>query len=236
MWAQRGRRFFVSEFVGDSFGFSYLALRSNGTVLLVTLFLIPVLFALTAFAESLGPVRMNTYVADMLIDQRLRSVIEDLWIPIMNAAVLLCGIGAPRRMPSLREWRTLPFNANQLCIRILVLVSGMLAILVLLPSFAVLLSSGIDSAVRLFLGCLGAAGLGLVAVPLLLIIGARMYYAMWAITGLLVGVLWSPHGELSKIWQTFGPVMGAGGLFLAWILLRSVVMESSRAYRHAEPN
>ena len=236
MWVQGGRRFFVSQFPGDSFGFSYLALRSNASVLLITLLLIPVLFALTAFAESLGPVRTNIYVADVLIDQRLRSVIENLWIPIMNAAVLLCCIGAPRRMPSLREWRTLPLSANQLCIRILVHVSGMLAILVLLPSFAVLLSRGIDSAARLFLGCLGAAGLGLVAVPLLLNFGARMYYAMWAISGLLVGALWASSREHSEIWQAFGPLMGAGGLFLAWILLRSVVMESSRAYRHAEPN
>ncbi|MDE0128204.1 MAG: hypothetical protein OXQ86_01400 [Gammaproteobacteria bacterium] len=229
------KRLFDGGLLTEFSGFTYLTLRSNAIVLLITLLLIPVLFAFSAFAESLGYVRTDIFVADILVDQQLRRVIADPWIPIMTASVFWCCIEAPRHLPSLREWRTLPLSTNRLCTRFIVHVSGMLAILVLLPVFAVLVTSGIDPAAKLFFACLGAAGLGLAAVPLILRFGVRAHYVLWVIPGIFIADLWVSHGVPTEILQKAGAEIGAGGLFFAWILIRSLVTHSFRAYRYAEP-
>lgn len=228
------KRLFDGGLLADCSGFTYLTLRSNAIVLLLTLLLIPVLFAFSAFAESLGYVRTDIFVADILVDQKLRRVIADPWIPIMSASVFWCCIEAPRHLPSLREWRTLPLSANLLCTRFLVHVSGMLAILVLVPVFALLVTSGIDPAAKLFYACIGAAGLGLVALPLILRFGVRAHYALWVFPGIFISDLWVSHGATTEILQKAGAEIGAGGFLVAWILIRSLVTQSSRAYRYAE--
>lgn len=229
------KRLFDGGLLANFSGFTYVALRSNAIVLLITLLLVPILFAFSAFAESLGYVRTDILVAGFLVDQKLRRVIADPWVPIMTASVFWCCIIAPRHLPSLRELRTLPFGANQLCMRFLVHVSGLLAVLVGLPVFAVLVASGIDPAARLLFACLGAAGLGLAAIPLILGFGVRAYQALWIFPGIFIAGLWGSPDGLAGILQKAGPAVGIGGLFIAWILIRSLVTHSFRAYRYAEP-
>ncbi len=239
-WVRRlirwdNKQIWIDQVLLGKFGaFKYLAIRLSALVLLFTLLLIPVLFALTAFAESLGYVRTDVHLADILLEQNTKRVLADPWIPFVTALVFVCCIEAPRVMPGIRHWRTLPLGANQLCIRLLAVVSGKLAILILLPACAVLAAREIDVAVELLFACLGTAGWGLVAMSIVWKLGTRAYWAFWVVPGILIGLQWNTPDLLAGLWRTAGPAMGMAGLLIAWILIRIIVVHSSRFDRYAE--
>ncbi|MXZ28228.1 MAG: hypothetical protein F4Y72_07960 [Gammaproteobacteria bacterium] len=155
--------------------------------------------------------------------------------------LLLLGAFLATKLSCLRVLRTLPLSANQISIRLTVMVALAMLLSCLMTAFLALQFYGSHSVVPVFLFSMGAAGIAsCILVPGYLHLTpeatfskqAWMIVPAFAATGLWIAVslfFFADYLELPAA------AVGVTGIVLTWILVREVLMNSSRAYRTRWP-
>ena len=170
------------------------------------------------------------------------AVMENFLLRIFPATnLLLLGTFLVTKLSCLRVLRTLPLSANQISIRLTVMVALVMLLSCLMTAFLALQFYGSHSVVPVFLFSMGAAGIAsCILVPgyLHLTPEATVSKQVWVIvpafaaTGLWTAVsLFLFADDLSLP----AAAIGATGIVLTWILIREVLKNSSRAYRTRWP-
>ncbi len=137
----------------------------------------------------------------------------------------------------LRVLRTLPLNANQISIRLTVLVALPLLLSCLLTTVLALQLYGNHSFVQIFLFSMGAAGIAsCIVIPGFLHLTPEAGVSkqlLVLVPALAATGLWIAISQFFFANELALPAaaVAATGIGLTWILIRKVLMSSSRAYR-----
>lgn len=205
------------------------------------------LFAVDFFLYSAGvavfvnlvlflPWKMLELLADMPVAEveifhlRVFPAISQLLLAAFLATKLSC----------LRVFRTLPLSANQISIRLTVLVALPLLLSCLLTTVLALQFYGSHSFVPVFLFTMGAAGIAsCTVIPGLLHLTpeASVSKQLWVMVPALTATgLWIAVSQFFSANDLALPAaVAAAGIGLTWIVIREVLMSSSRAYRTRWP-
>ena len=141
----------------------------------------------------------------------------------------------------LRALRALPFNAGQISLRLTVLVAVFLLFIGTAVSVLAWILYDGTLAMQILVFWLGGIGIiSCTAVPASLHMGPKastLRSFLIALTGILPTALWFGVSEsmLPGYLAPIGLVLAALGLGLSWILIRAVILRSSRAYTSKVP-
>ena len=161
-------------------------------------------------------------------------------VPATNPLLLTTLLAT--KLSCLRVLRTLPLSANQISIRLTVLVALPLLFSCLLTAVLALQFFGSHSFVEIFLFGMGAAGItSCIVIPGYLHLTQEagvskqflVVFPALAVTGLWIAIsqFFFPNDVALS-----AAAVAATGIGLTWILIREVLMSSSRAYRTNWPS